>query len=76
MSREKESNDYDELLSALEVWEERLAKEGPRAIEAIHLSMDDYLESKHGDPNTKEWINRGLPESEPCIDFKHQQNYK
>ena len=73
--REKESNDYDELLSALEVWQERLAKEGPRAIEAIHLSMDDYLEQKHGDPNTKEWLERELPKPEPCIDFSHQKGY-
>jgi hypothetical protein len=57
------SNNYEELLSALEVWTERLAKKGPRVIPLIHLSMEDYLK-------------RRLPESEPCIDFKHQQNYK
>jgi len=61
MSREKESNDYDEILEHLELWTEELAARGPRAIAVIQREMHDYLGRKI--------------DAEPCIDFDHQKNY-
>jgi hypothetical protein len=66
MSREKESNDYDELKKAFELWTEELAARGPRAIAVIQREMHDYLGRK---------IDEELWAPEPCIDFDHQKNY-
>lgn len=78
MSREKESNDYDTLLSLLTTLTADLKSGGPRVLEDIQRRMDDYLEKEFGDPNTLEWLSRGLSDSdsEPCIDFEHQKGYK
>ena len=74
--KEEESDDYDELLAKLREWRTDLSTNGPRHLIHVQEAMDDYLEQKHGDPNTKEWLERGLPEPEPCIDFDHQKGYK
>lgn len=71
MIRERESNDYDELLSKLELWTEELAARGPRAIPVIHREMHDYLGRKIDEAL---WGPRKSPE--PCIDFNHQKNYE
>jgi len=71
MSREKESNDYDELLSGFEFWTEELAAKGPRAVSVIHRQMHDYLERKIDEAL---WGPQKSPE--PCIDFNHQKNYE
>ena len=65
MIRERESNDYDELLKHLELWTEELAARGPRAIDVIQREMHEYLGKKIDEPT-----------SEPCIDFNHQKNYE
>ena len=44
MSRERESNDYDEILKHLELWAEELAARGPKAVEEIQDEMHQYLE--------------------------------
>ena len=67
MSREKESNDYDELRIKLEMWTEELAARGPRAIDVIQREMNKYLGKK---------IDEELWSPEPCIDFDHQKGYK
>lgn len=69
MSREKESNDYDEILAKLELWTEELAARGPRAIDVIQREMQGYLGKKIDE---ELWS----PELEPCIDFDHQKGYK
>ncbi len=69
MSREKESNDYDELKKALNLWTEELAARGPRAIDVIQREMQGYLGKKIDE---ELWS----PEPEPCIDFDHQKGYK
>jgi hypothetical protein len=73
MSREKESNDYDEILKHLELWTEELAARGPRAIAVIHREMHDYLGRKIDEAL---WGPQKSPEPEPCIDFNHQKNYE
>ena len=67
MSREKESNDYDELRIKLEMWTQELAARGPRAIDVIQREMNKYLGKK---------IDEELWSPEPCIDFDHQKGYK
>lgn len=69
MIRERESNDYDELLKHLKLWTEELTARGPRAIAVIQREMHDYLGKK---------IDEELwgPVSEPCIDFNHQKGYE
>jgi len=67
MSREKESNDYAEILAKLELWTEELAARGPRAIDVIQREMNKYLGKK---------IDEELWSPEPCIDFDHQKGYK
>ena len=70
MIRERESNDYDEILKHLELWTEELAARGPRAIPVIQREMQDYLSKKIDE---ELWGPRREPE--PCIDFNHQKNY-
>jgi len=67
MSREKESNDYDELRIKLEMWTQELAARGPRAIDVIQREMNKYLGKK---------IDEELWSPEPCIDFDHQKGYE
>ena len=71
--REKESNDYDQLLGKLEYWMEELAKGGPRLLPSVQRGMRDYLELKIDEAL---WGPRIDKEPEPCIDFTHQQNYE
>ena len=71
MIRERESNDYDELLKHLELWTEELAARGPRAIAVIQREMQDYLGKK-----IDEELWGPTSEPEPCIDFDHQKNYE
>jgi hypothetical protein len=74
MIRERESNDYDEILSKLEIWTEELAARGPRAISVVHREMHDYLERKIDEALWGPRESSG-PDPEPCIDFDHQKNY-
>jgi len=71
MSREKESNDYDELKKAFELWTEEIAARGPRAIDVIQREMHDYLSKKIDE---ELWGPVSAPE--PCIDFNHQKGYE
>jgi hypothetical protein len=71
MIRERESNDYDEILKHLELWTEELAARGPRAISVIQREMHDYLSKKIDE---ELWGPRSEPE--PCIDFDHQKGYE
>jgi hypothetical protein len=71
MIRERESNDYDEILKHLELWTEELAARGPRAISVIQREMHDYLDKKIDE---ELWGPRSEPE--PCIDFDHQKGYE
>ena len=70
MIRERESNDYDEILSKLEIWTEELAARGPRAIDVIQREMHEYLGKKIDE---ELWGPVSAPE--PCIDFNHQNGY-
>ena len=71
MIRERESNDYDEILKHLELWTEELAARGPRAISVIQREMQDYLSKKIDE---ELWGPRCEPE--PCVDFDHQKGYE
>jgi len=71
MIRERESNDYDEILKHLELWTEELAARGPRAISVVQREMHDYLDKKIDE---ELWGPRSEPE--PCIDFDHQKGYE
>ena len=64
--RERESNEYDNVLSQLELWIEELAKRGPRALPEIYWEMYRFVTPLQA---------RG-EDGEPCVDFKHQMNYK
>ena len=69
--RERESNDYDELLKHLKLWTEELTARGPRAIAVIQREMHDYLGKK-----IDEELWGPVSEPEPCIDFNHQKGYE
>ena len=71
MIRERESNDYDEILSKLEIWTEELAARGPRAISVVQREMHDYLGKK-----IDEELWGAVSDPGPCIDFDHQKGYE
>jgi hypothetical protein len=70
--REKESNDYSELLTKLETWEDMLASSGPRAVDGIQMEMHEYLDKKVDEDFD---ILRKEHQANACIDFNHQKNY-
>jgi hypothetical protein len=63
--RERESNEYDHLLSQLELWTEELAARGPRALPQIYREMARLVEPLQSFAHSSE---------EP--DFNHQKNYE
>jgi hypothetical protein len=73
MIRERESNDYDEILKHLELWTEELAARGPRAISVVQREMHDYLDRKIDE---ELWSPRADPKPAPCIDYDHQKGYE
>lgn len=70
--REKESNDYSELLTKLETWNDALASKGPRSVDNIQMEMHEYLDKKVDEDFD---ILRKEHQANACIDFNHQKNY-
>ena len=64
--RERESNEYDNVLSQLELWTEELAKRGPRALPEIYREMHRFVTP----------LQAQTEDGEPCVDFNHQKNYQ